>query len=327
MSIHEQQPLPKKTPSGFKEWNMNAKNINDSVFTTVYTAELKGLIEDLSSGKIRKKKALDQLQVMIRRMETPVVNKRAIPGFLPSDKNIYRGICGLAILGSKPSAMTISDSRKLKMPPPLDYNSDRILVSMKRLILVLTRLGVSQTNDGEDISSIIEGLWTEANEYCTPKECGKGYNSVDVESSQWKDEIEIGVLKWLMYGVSANQPSWFSKVFCMPCSPGTFKNNVVYPEHPASAMTKKAGDLVSHDVIECNLCRNATGCVQLQDKSVRSFSFDSNSAGGSARLSLKETESDESGLVEANPEIEITQTILQETTGLAAGEHNTFFPA
>jgi glyoxylase-like metal-dependent hydrolase (beta-lactamase superfamily II) len=327
MSIHEQQPLPKKTPSGFKEWNMNAKNVDDSVFTTVYTAELEGLIEDLSSGKIRKKKALDQLQVMIRRMETPVVNKRAIPGFLPSDKNIYRGICGLAILGSKPSALTISDSRKLKIPPPLDYNSDRILVSMKRLILVLTRLGVPQTNDGEDISSIIEKLWTEANEYCNPKECGKGYNSVDVESSHWRDEIEIGMLKWLMYGVTANQPSWFSKVFCMPCSPGTYKNNVVYPEHPASAMTKKAGDLVSHDVIECNLCRNATGCVQFLNKSVRSSSFDSNSANGSARLSLKETESDESGPVEANPEIEITQTILQETTGLAAGEHNTFFPA
>ena len=109
----------------------------------------------------------------------------------------------------------------------------------------------------------------------------------------------------------------------MPCSPGTFKNNVVFPEHPASRMEKKAGDLVSHDIIECYLCRNATGCVQLHKNSGGSSSFDAN---GSARLSLKETESDESCLSEANPEIEITQTILHETTGLGAGEHNTFFP-
>lgn len=325
-SINEQKPLPKKTPSRFKKWNMDAKNVNDSVFTTVYTADLETLIEDLSSGKIRKKKALDQLKVMTRRMETPVVNKRAIPGFLPSDKNIYRGICGLAILGSKPSAMTIKDSRRMKIPPPMDYNSDKILVSMKRLILVLTRLGLSQTNDGEDVSVIINKLWREANEYCNPKECGKGYNSVDIESSQWHDKIEIGMLKWLMYGVSANQPSWFSKAFCMPCSPDITKNNVVYPEHPASEMTKKSGDLVSHDIIECYLCRNATGCVQFHNNSIGASSFDSSSVNGSAKLSLKETESDESCRSEGNHEVEITQTILQETTGLAAGDHNTFFP-
>merc|ERR1719491_956850 len=50
----------------------------------------------------------------------------------------------------------------MKISPPMDYNSDKILVSMKRLIQVLTRLGLSQTSDGEDISIIIKKLWKEA---------------------------------------------------------------------------------------------------------------------------------------------------------------------
>eukprot|EP00536_Pseudo-nitzschia_multiseries_P003637 jgi/Psemu1/236847/estExt_Genewise1.C_570028 len=318
---------PKKTPSRFRQWNIDARNVNDNVFTTIFTADLETVIEDLSSGKIKKKKAMEQIQSMKKKMEAPVVNKRAIPGFLPSDKNIYRGICGLAILGSKPCAMTISDSRKMKIPPPMDYNSDKIRVSMKRLILVLTRLGFTETSDGCDVSVIIKKLWQEANEYCNPQECGQSYHAVDIESSQWHDKIELGMLKWLMYGVTANQPSWFSKVFCMPCTPDTFKTDAVLPEHPACAMTKKSGDLVSHDIVECYLCRNATGCLQIQSSTMGSCSFESNSASSSnGMLSLRETESDESGTIDGNPEIEITQSILQETTGLAAGDIKTSFP-
>ncbi len=326
-SVSSHQLIPKKIPARYRKWNMDAKNVNDSVFTTVYTADLEALIEDLSTGKIKKKKALDQLKVITRKMESPVVNKRAIPGFLPSDKNIYRGICGLAILGSKPSALTVSDSRKMKMPSPMDYNSDKIRVSMKRLILLLTRLGFTETDEGEDISVIIKKLWTEANEYYRkPKESGKTYNSVDVEFGPFRDEVEIGILKWLMYGVSANQPSWFSKAFCMPCSPGTFKSAIEETEHPASAMTKKAGDLVSHDIIECFLCRNATGRVQFESRSSGASTKSDNSS--IMRLSLKETESDQSGPVDMNPGTEITNQILQEATGIAGGACcDTFFPS
>ena len=317
---NEHRPLPKKTPAEYRKWNMDAKNVNDSVFTTVYTADLEALIDDLSTGKIRKKKALDQLQVMTRKMEKPVINRRAIPGFLPADKNIYRGICGLAILGSRPSALTISDSRKMKMPSPMDYNSDKIRVSMKRLILVLTRLGLTHTSEGDDVAMIIRKLWREVNEhYTNPKDCGKTYNSVDVEVFPWRDELDIGMLKWHMYGVSANQPSWFTKAFCMPCSPDTFKSDVKDEQHPAAAMTKKSGDLVSHDILECYLCRNATGCVQ--HKTARMSS--SSNIDDSMRLSLKETESDESALNMGNGEIEIPQSV----TNLSAGEHNTFFPS
>ena len=93
----------------------------------------------------------------------------------------------------------------------------------------------------------------------------------------------------------------------MPCSPSTRETHRVYPEHPGSNMSKKSGDLVSHDVTECNLCRNATGCVQL-GKSVEASSFNGNSANGRERF-LKVPESKKSFLGDENHDIEITNTI------------------
>lgn len=113
----------------------------------------------------------------------------------------------------------------------------------------------------------------------------------------------------------------------MPCSPGTFKSAVDGEEHPASEMTKKNGDLVSHDIIECYLCRNATGCVQFQKRSSgTSVKTDSSSV---MRLSLKETESDQSGALQnVNPGTEITHQILQDATGISGGACcDTFFPS
>jgi glyoxylase-like metal-dependent hydrolase (beta-lactamase superfamily II) len=305
--------LSRKTPSLIKRWNLDASDVRRSVFTTVYTADLEAVIEDLSSGRIDRRHAMDQLRTMRMRMEEPVVNKRPIPGFMPTDKHIYRGICGLAVLGSRPNAMTVSDGRTMKLPPPNDYNSDRTLVSMNRLILVLTRLGLIHTADGEDISFMIRQLWREANECINPKQYQKqqeqqrnSYNGVDVESGDhWHDEVDLGMLKWLMYGVTANQPSWFSKIFCMPCS-SLPQTQYVFPEHPASKMKQKSGDLVSHDVLTCYLCRDATGNVQVPTSRVESCSSDVGSIGENVtRISYREAESDDSlGLDEGHHEIE-----------------------
>ncbi|KAG7353800.1 hydroxyacylglutathione hydrolase [Nitzschia inconspicua] len=254
-TIKSQHRMGVKTPSQSKKWNLNATIVNKKVFTTVYTEDLENLVNALSNGDISKAEALEQIQLLDDKLDQPVVNKRAIPGFLPSDKNIYRGICGLTILGSKPAALTISDSRRLNMPPPVDANSDKILVSEQRLIRVLGRLGMLRTLDGNDVSAMIRRLWEEANEYCSPR---RDDNDGDEERAHWHDELEIGMLKWIMYGVSANQPSWFSKMFCMPCSnhPGS---SLVFPDHLASKMNQKSGDLVSHDILACYLCRNVTG--------------------------------------------------------------------
>ena len=326
--IDGQKSLPKKTTSCIGTWNMDAINAKESVFTTVYTADFQKLINRLASGKLKRDEAVSQLQSMTEKLNSPVVNKRAIPGFLPSDRNIYRGICGLAILGSRPSAMTISDSRIMKIPPPNDRNSDNIKISAKRLNLVLNRLGLSTTSDGEDVSLIIKILWKEANEYYNPVNIMVNQkNVIDIESSDhWKDEIELGLLKWLMYGVSANQPSWFSKVCCMPC--GISKSQVVFPDqHPASKMNQKSGDLVSHDVIKCNLCRNATGCLPFQNTGLCLF-VDEHSMASSASMdkTQKETESEESCTIniENNDDVEVTSlSILQKDTTTNSNDDDT----
>lgn len=237
---------------------MDASNFSHNVFTTVYTNDLESIIEDLNSGKLGKKQGAEKLREITQRLNEPVVNKKAIPGFLPSDKNIYRGVSGLARLGSGPAAMTLSDSKAMNLPPPIDSSSDKILVSRDRLVTVLSRLGLTQSETGDDVSYMIQQLWKEAVKYVVTGE-EKNDNQ---KSGSIIDEIELGVLKWVLFGVPSNQPSWFSKICCMPCS--SVPEPATYPEnHPANSMKQKGGEMVSHDVYNCLLCRNATGCLVL----------------------------------------------------------------
>jgi glyoxylase-like metal-dependent hydrolase (beta-lactamase superfamily II) len=254
-SIKQRTRNSSKTPSTPSMWNVDTHDVNRNVFTTVYTADLESIIEDLTAGKIQKNEAVKKLHDMQTKLDTPVINRRPIPGYLPTDKSIYKGVSALALLGSPPCAMTLSDSRKMNLPPPIDSNSDRIRVSMKRLLLVLERLGaLDPVSGGHKIAAMIRQLWTEAREYTHG---ANDPNNSDAEAGS-TDELELGVLKWILYGVPANQPSWFAP-FCMPCSKigpiNTYPSN-----HPASEMRKRSGDLVAHDVFSCLLCRDAAGC-------------------------------------------------------------------
>jgi glyoxylase-like metal-dependent hydrolase (beta-lactamase superfamily II) len=268
-----------KTPSLPTKWNLDVNDINRDVFTTFYTADLETLIAGLDQGEVTKKDAIRQLRGLQTKLDQPVVSRRPIPGYLPSDKNIYKGVCGLALLGSPPSGLSLSDSRTMKLPPPIDSNSDRILVNRQRLTTVLERLGLFHLEEGgDDIRAMIVQLWNEAREYKQDK------SDVEIDGC---DEIELGILKWVLWGVPANQPSWFSKMCCMPCT--KIPDPYTFPDHPAKTMKKKAGDLVSHDVIQCLLCRNATGCYHkikggsngqpLQLSAKETVSFDSSDDG------------------------------------------------
>ena len=245
---------PEKGESTARRWNVHPEEVSQEVFTTLYTSDLESVIDDLMSERITKHEAGDRLRGITQKLAEPVVNRRAIPGFLPSDKSIYRGIAGFVLLGSRPSAMTWTDSRTMKMPPPLDSSSDRILISKERLLLVLFRLGLLDDQNAV-VGRMIGHLWKEMAELVSVEGPRTRYG--DVESLPL-DEMELGVLKWTIYGVPSNQPSWFSKILCMPCS------NVPeirdFPVHPASKMKQKAGDLVSHDILLCPLCRTSTGC-------------------------------------------------------------------
>ena len=112
----------------------------------------------------------------------------------------------------------------------------------------------------------------------------------------------------------------------MPC--GISKSQVVFPDqHPASKMNKKSGDLVSHDVIKCNLCRNATGCLQFQNTGLCLF-VDEHSMASSASMdkTQKEIESEESCTIniENNDDVEVTSlSILQKDTTTNSNDDDT----
>ena len=154
--------------------------------------------------------------------------------------------------------MTLSDSHVMNLPAPMDAKSDRIRISKKRLIAVLSGLGLlTAANDGSHVVKIIELLWNEASEYD-----GTSEESVDiVENGTDTDEVELGVLKWTLYGAEANQPSWFSK-FCMPCGEKqeVVEETRVHPVQSLANVRRTGGELVRHDVSTCPLCRDATGC-------------------------------------------------------------------
>ena len=254
----KEHAISHKTASQPRKWNVDSSDVSRDVFTTVYTEDLESIIKELNSGELSRKDAVRQLRGMSDRLSEPIVNKRAIPGFLPSDKNIYRGISGIARLGSRPSAMSLSDSRAMNLPPPIDSNSDRTVVSKKRLIMVLSRLGLLEEGE-DDLAEIIEKLWKEAHEYGIDQNDDSRLYGDDIEAEPNGDGIELGLLKWVLYGVPAHQPSWFKKAFCLPCS--NVPNLKTFPDHPAASMKQKSGELVSHDVLTCLVCRNATGRV------------------------------------------------------------------
>lgn len=252
------QPSERKTSSTLKRWTLDSTDACKDIFATMYKADIEDLIDDLTAGRVSRKEAARKLQEATWRLKEPVVNRRAIPGFMPSDKGIYKGIAALVLLGSPPSAMTLLDSRRMNLPPPVDSNSDKIKISMNRLVVVLGRLGLLENHEA-NFSAMIKLLWEDASKYV---EEGANPDVEKVATPNFVDKIELGVLKWVIFGVPSNQPSFFSKLFCMPCSTVSVPRQ--FPEHPASKMKKKAGDLVSHDVLTCPICRNATGCLEVK---------------------------------------------------------------
>jgi glyoxylase-like metal-dependent hydrolase (beta-lactamase superfamily II) len=253
-----------KTPSTDTQWTLTADDVARPIFTTVFSADLEAIINDLGSDKISTQVAAKRLQAIKSNLQDEVIHRRPIPGTIPNDKSIYQGILALAILGSGPCAMTLSDSHAMNLPPPMDNKSDRIRISKTRLLSVLNGLGLlTAAYDGSHVVQMIELLWQDASEYGDRfHETMNGHWAADAAENGMGpsdvDEIELGVLKWTLYGAEANQPSWFTKV-CMPCGS---KPVPTRPMHPAQVLNlkRRGGELIRHDVVQCLLCRDAAGC-------------------------------------------------------------------
>jgi hypothetical protein len=65
-----------------------------TVFTTVYTADLQSVANDLRSGKLNASSAADQLESLHSKLDEKLIGRRPIPSTLPSHKSVYLGVVG-----------------------------------------------------------------------------------------------------------------------------------------------------------------------------------------------------------------------------------------
>jgi glyoxylase-like metal-dependent hydrolase (beta-lactamase superfamily II) len=249
---------PGKQQSSEEVWNVKAGDISNSIFTAVYTADLDRIISELDRGDLTTANAVKKLQIMRDRAEEPVVSRRAIPATLPSEKIMYNALMGLAIVGSPPTAMTLSDSRSMNLPRPLSAaNTHTMKISKKRIISMLTFLGlIDNTVEGRDLTTMIDYLWQEAADYGVPDDYKE--TLPDGETGPDADVMELGILRWMLFGVETNQPTWFER-FCMPCGTAPPPPQREHPIHKAK-LRRTNGELVKHDALTCLLCRDVTGC-------------------------------------------------------------------
>lgn len=278
-----------KTRAKEDQWNLNSADLNEPVFTTVYASDLDTIINELSSGQIDTTTAAIKLSTLKLALEHPVVGRRAIPGTLPSSRAVYRGLVALTLLASAPTALTRSDSHAMKLPEPITHSTstDHVSISKRRLICVLFCLGLLDDSDGKFIVAIIEQLWKEVRDVTTidwkpelSRSSAKVNNDIleqrkdDIENNSTDaesmpetqfDECELGALKWVIYGIPAQQKSksFFTK-YCLPCSKHDDSDLPTNTTHTSTKMKRHGGELVRHDVFTCKLCRNATGCPQQQ---------------------------------------------------------------
>ena len=255
-SMEEPSKMAVTTPTS---WTLDASDIGSPVFATLYAADLDTLISDLQQNNISSSDAVLRLHEMKGKLSQPVVRRRPVSNTLPTDRTIFRGLVGLCLAGSPPSALTISDSERMNLPMPVRGSSDHILISKKRLIRVLKGLLLIRNDyEGRRLEAMIDQLWKEArwrldgkpiHQLSLAENNVNHYDAVDLD----KDEVELGTLKWLLYGIGA-PPSRF----CLPC--GT-KVNPIDESHPAHAAGFKVhgGEMVRHDVFSCPLCHGATG--------------------------------------------------------------------
>jgi len=253
-----------KTASNESQWTLDAADLAEPVFTTLYSTDLDEVIRELQEGKLTSQEGAQRLRSIKKRLRDNVVSRRPVPATLPSDRAVYRGLLALALLGSSPTALTLSDSRRMKLPPPVHKYSDQIKVSRRHLIAVLQCLGLlTAEDDGPRLIAMIHQVWKEAIEssptHHTNSENGN-YDTIDLEADE-NDIVDLGDLKYTIYGVPRRQ-STFS--YCLPC----FKPRRMDPSHPvhSSGMKPHSGEIVRHDVYKCRLTQSRTGLNQTAGK-------------------------------------------------------------
>jgi len=223
------------------------KRKSSSPFQTVFSHDLDAVVLELRAGVLSGEDAADRIEQLQARVDEKLIGRRPIPNHLPSHKNIYLGVVALAILGSPPSGVTVSDALIMDLASPVDC-SDYIKISKSRLTSALNCLGLISPNEQYRIQDIINLLWKESQ---PDRDLKLGVDNNTKNSSE-TDLVELGLIKLALFGISLNQPV---SRYCLPCSGSKPK----YSEKSwttKSKMKRTSGELVRHDAEECPLCRN-----------------------------------------------------------------------
>ena len=256
--------FPRKTNGTLTQWNLDRTDLNRSVFTTVYSADLDLVIQDLAQGKVSAATAAQRLRDMSKNLNQPTLTRRPVPGTMPSDRSVYRGLLALVLLGSAPNALTYRDAELMNLSTPVKTSND-ILISKSRLITILRWLNlISADNEGRRHEEMIRQLWKESMEDSdAARNVEKGASfDTDVESSQVPDVAFLVDLKWSIYGVPRQKPSALS--FCLPCAKQP-RMDRTHPVHQ-SGLKPSSGELVRHDVLQCYLCQTMAGCPHMDNQ-------------------------------------------------------------
>ena len=299
LSIVSEKALsrPITSESTVKSWNLGLKHTNHSIFTTVYSSDINNLIDSLRKSDISKVQAAEQLEAMAEKLKKSLTPKgfsltvselsetdsKGNTCFSSDTKLMKDAIYALSSIGSPPQALTMSDSVRMNLPPPLLGKTihDKTSISKSRLIKVLTRVGVLKE---ERIFMAISLLFDEANrrrclDLQNGLKTGKENDNDQVPSmesirivsdkdqimyesciekgdSDQDDKTELGYLRAALFGnqieMGKNHLSWTK--LCLPCSDGTSSEMV------DTQREQKVSALLYHDMSRCPICKDTTAC-------------------------------------------------------------------
>jgi len=182
--------------------------------------------------------------------------------------------------------MTVSDANAMNLPKPIKKNkSDYIPISKSRLITSLVRLkliSLDDTGGSADVIGYISLLWKEASRtisvmddkhsksiVATSRDKVTSYNSVEIgQMEDVPDIVELGLLKYTLYGLcKANNVS--GKGFlCMPAKPSMNLVNVrtrssISSMEEYKTLKRSSGELVKHFTEACPICTSVVGCTHM----------------------------------------------------------------
>ena len=285
--------------STIQSWNLGMRHTNHSVFTTVYSADVKELISLLRKSEISNLEAAQHLEKMIERLKVQLTTKsfsvtanitsdvdKAEPVFSHDTKVMKDALNALSSIGTPPQALTVSDSVRMNLPQPqlASARHGNTLISKSRSIKVLVRLGLLRDQiTMQKLSSLfdealrrraaewqhnVNGIIKRSDEEIPSLESirikpDKGQTIYEscIETTE-SDEEEIVELRYLKIALLGNNKEEEKKQGFLTSLSLCLPCNDSVPETKKGVIQReqKIRALLYHDMCRCPVCKETTAC-------------------------------------------------------------------